>query len=141
VGGGRWTNNRFEKPTKTKDMANPNPYGYSKNLKRAPGPGRPNGSINKLTRERVETELRFIALSDPLMLFQRTAKGATHVHVARDCPDAGVDATVHRVDQSAHGNLDSGDGTTDQVVEVKLCKKNEGARAVCPCPRHVEGPR
>jgi len=54
-------------------MANPNPSPATR-LTTA-GPGRPKGRKNKITRNRVEQELRYLAFSDPIALFDRVAKG------------------------------------------------------------------
>jgi hypothetical protein len=46
-------------------------------LKRTAGPGRPKGSKNKLTVERIEEELRRIATFDPITLFERVRDPTT----------------------------------------------------------------
>ncbi len=94
-------------------------------LKRDAGPGRPKGSKNKLTRERVEQELRYLALSDPIELFDRTAKGqrtfklkeihAMSVEMRRCIASVKVKTE----------NLTAGDGSQDTTVEVRLWDKTK----------------
>ena len=49
-------------------MANPNPMANWKGRRRNGGPGRPKGSVNKLTREDVERELRILAMTNTAAL-------------------------------------------------------------------------
>ena len=54
-------------------MANPHPP--TAGLLRTAGPGRPKGSKNRLTVERVETAIRLLALFDPRQLIGKLGKG------------------------------------------------------------------
>ena len=90
-----------------------------------PGPGRPKGSKNKLTRERVEQELRFIALSDPIALFDRSAKGQ-RTFTLKDIHD--MSEEMRRCIASVKvktENLTAGDDSQDTTVEVRLWDKTK----------------
>lgn len=102
-------------------MANPKPK--TAHLKRDAGPGRPKGSKNKLTRERVEQELRVIAFSDPLDLFERS-QGKRRVFTLREIQD--MPAEVRRCIASVKvktENLTTGDKVQDTTVEVRIWDK------------------
>lgn len=92
-------------------------------LKRDAGPGRPKGSKNKLTRARVEQELRHIALYDPISLFQRTGKSARSwtLKNIQDMPPE-IRRALGSVKVRTE-NLTSGDGTQDTTVEIRLLDK------------------
>lgn len=90
-----------------------------------PGHGRTKGSKNKLTRERVEQELRFIALSDPIALFDRVAKGKRTFKL-REIAD--MSEEMRRCIASVKvrtENLSAGDDEQDTTVEVKLWDKTK----------------
>ena len=98
---------------------NPNPPP----LPHGPGHGRTPGAKNKLTRERVETELRRIALLDPDTLFDRTAKGKrtfTLKEISAMAPDTRACIASIKVRTE---NLAAGDGQQDTTIEVKLWDK------------------
>lgn len=98
---------------------NPNPP------KLPPGPGRPKGAKNKLTRERIEKELRFIALSDPIRLFDRVAKGK-RTFTLREIHD--MPEEMRRCIASVKvrtENLTAGDNKQDTTVEVRLWDKTK----------------
>ncbi len=89
------------------------------------GPGRPQGSKNKLTRERVEQELRFLAFSDPIALFERVHKGRRafklrEIHAMS--PDMRRAIASVKVKTE---NLTAGDKAQDTTVEVKLWEKTK----------------
>lgn len=100
-------------------MANHNPR------KIGAGPGRPKGSKNKLTRERVEEELRYIAFSDPLGLFERSY-GKQRKFTLRE-----LDAMAPEMRRCIASikvrteNLTAGDDAQDSTVEVKLWEKTK----------------
>lgn len=88
-----------------------------------PGPGRPKGCKNKLTRERVEQELRHLAFSDPLAMFEK-AHGKRRVFTLKEISDMAPE--VRRCIASIKvrtENLSAGDNQQDQTVEVKLWDK------------------
>lgn len=101
------------------------PGGAPENLKKTAGPGRPVGSKNKLTRERVEQELRYIALSDPLALFEK-AHGKQRVFTLRQIH--AMPEEVRRCIASVKvrtENLTAGDGEQDTTVEIRLWDKTK----------------
>lgn len=111
-------------------MANPNPP--TAHLKRDAGPGRPKGSHNKLNRTRIETELRYLALSDPLALFDRVAKGKRSFRL-REIQEMseGMRRCIASVKVRTE-NLTAGDDAQDTVVQVTLWDK---VRALELCAR------
>jgi hypothetical protein len=89
------------------------------------GPGRPKGSKNKLTKERVERELRYLALSNVAALFDRVAKGKRvfklrEVHAMPEEMQRCIASIKVRTE-----NLTAGDGEQDTTVEVKLWDKTK----------------
>lgn len=103
---------------------NPHPPNQDK-LKRGGSPGRRPGTKNKLTRERVEQELRYIALSDPIALFDRTAKGQRsftlrEIHAMSEEMRRCIASVKVKTE-----NLTAGDGEQDTTVEVKLWDKTK----------------
>lgn len=105
-------------------MANPNPKRV-RELPNGPGHGRTKGSKNKLTKERVERELRYIALSDPVLLFDRVAKGQ-RTFTLRDIHN--MPEEMRRCIASVKvrtENLTAGDGAQDTTVEVRLWEKTK----------------
>jgi hypothetical protein len=112
-------------------MANPNPPNRDK-LKRG-GPGRSKGSRNKLTVERVEQEIRRLALIDPIALFDRVAKGK-RTFTLRQIVDMDADtrACISSVKVKTE-NLAAGDNKQDQTVEIKLWDK---VKALEMCAKH-----
>lgn len=108
-------------------MANPNPV--TKHLKRTAGPGRPPGSKNKLTRERVEQELRVLAftntaaasfakLKDPITGKLRNVFSLKEVH---EMPEE-VQRCIASI-KTRRENLGSGDGVQDETVEIRWWDK------------------
>lgn len=94
-------------------------------LPNGPGHGRPKGSKNKLTKERVERELRYIALSDPVLLFDRVAKGQ-RTFTLRDIHN--MPEEMRRCIASVKvrtENLTAGDKAQDTTVEVRLWEKTK----------------
>src|ERR1019366_3820729 len=87
--------------------------------------GKPKGSKNKLTRERVEQELRYLALSDPLALFDRVAKGQRtfqlrEIHAMSEEMRRCIASVKVKTE-----NLTAGDGAQDTTVEVRLWDKTK----------------
>lgn len=105
-------------------MANPNPPNRDKLLRTA-GPGRPKGSKNKLTREDVERELRYIALSDPIALFERS-HGKKRVFTLRQIHDMPIEVRkcIASVKERVE-NLTPGDNAQDTTVEIRLWDKTK----------------
>ncbi len=90
-----------------------------------PGPGRPKGAKNKLTRERVEQELRYLALSNIAGLFDRVAKGRRvfrlkEIHAMPEEMQRCIASIKVRTE-----NLAPGDDKQDETVEVKLWDKTK----------------
>ena len=96
-------------------MANPHPRGH-----------RPTDSPDTFTRERWEQEVRYLAFRDPL-LFDQTAK-ARRTFTVREPP--AMPEAMQRAIRSIKVRTvkDSGDGTTDQVVDVKLWEKTRALK-------------
>lgn len=85
-----------------------------------PGPGRPKGSKNKLTRERVEQELARIALYDPLALFGGGKLRFTLREIAEMSEDMRRCIASVKVKTE---NLTAGDKEQDTTVEIRLLPK------------------
>lgn len=104
-------------------MSNPNPSPSTRVTKA--GPGRAKGSKNKLTRERVERELRYLALSDPIALFEK-AHGKQRVFTLKALH--AMPEEMRRCIASVKvrtENLTAGDGAQDTTVEVRLWDKTK----------------
>ena len=104
--------------------------------KRGPGgngTGRRKGSKNKLSVERVQTEIARIALSDPLLLFTK-AHGRKRTFTLReiDAMSPDIRACIASVKVKTE-NLTAGDDHQDTTVEVKLWDK---IKALEMCARH-----
>lgn len=100
-------------------LANPNPP--TAHLKRDAGPGRPKGSKNKITRERVEQELRVLALTNhALGLFGKGKRRFTLREIAEMSED--MQRCIASVKVRTE-NITAGDDKQDQTVEVKLWDK------------------
>jgi hypothetical protein len=94
-------------------------------LPNGPGHGRTKGAKSKLTRERVERELRYLALSDPKALFDRVAKGKREfklreIHAMSEEMRRCIASVKVRTE-----NLSSGDDAQDTTVEVRLWDKTK----------------
>lgn len=114
-------------------MANPNP-------KRGPlphgkGHGRTKGSKNKLTVERVEQEIRRLALMNAKDLFEgiHGNRRTFTLREIRNMPDD-VSACISSIKVRTE-NLTAGDGTQDTTVEVKLWDK---VKALEMCAKHFK---
>ena len=107
-------------------MANPNPPdNFKGRRKNTAGPGRPKGSKNKLTRERVEQELRYLAFSDPLQLFEGV-HGNRRTFTLREIkamPEE-IRRCISALDVHTE-NLTAGDNKQDIVVKIKLWDKTK----------------
>ena len=114
-------------------MANPNPPNQDK-LRRG-GPGRPKGSKNKLTVERVENEIRRIALMDVADLFTK-AHGSRRLFTLREIAEMPDDirACIASVKVRTE-NLTTGDQKQDQTVEIRLWNK---ITALELCAKHFK---
>lgn len=90
-------------------------------LPNGPGHGRTKGAKNKLTREMVERELRFVALTNTARLMFGKGKRRFTLREIHEMPEelqrciAGVKVRTE--------NLTPGDNAQDQTVEVKLWDK------------------
>lgn len=129
-------------------MAPRNPHPNTSGLKPGPNPKahRPKGSKNKLTKERVEQELRYIALSDPIALFERFIDPVTgkpqrtytlkQIHAMPEEMRRCIASVKVRTE-----NLTAGDGSQDTTVEIKLWEKTKAlelcARALGMLKDHV----
>ncbi len=103
---------------------NPHP-GNQQHLRRGGQPGRAVGSKNKLTREMVERELRWIATSDIIQLFEGI-HGNRRNFSLREVKAMPID--IRRCIASVKirtENLTAGDGSQDTTVEVRLWDKTK----------------
>lgn len=106
-------------------MAN-NPNAAANLIPNKPGErrgGRKKGTPDKLTKERVEKELRFLAFSDPKALFT-AAYGGRKSFTLREINDMAPE--IRRCIASVkvrRENLGSNDNEQDLTVEVKLWDK------------------
>lgn len=89
-------------------------------LPNGPGHGRPKGAKNKLTRERVEEELRIIGLMNAAKLFGTGKKRYTLREIA-EMPEE-MQRCIASVKVRTE-NLAAGDGEQDTTVEIKLWPK------------------
>jgi hypothetical protein len=97
------------------------------------GAGRQKGTKNKLTRQRVEEEIRRVALMDVGDLFERThgkRRTFTLREVASMPPD--IRACIASVKVRTE-NLTAGDNKQDQTVEIRLWNK---VQALELCAKH-----
>lgn len=100
-----------------------------------PGKGRVRGSKNRLTLEKVEREIRRIALMDPATLFDRTAKGKRTFTLREIVKmDADTRACIASVKVRTE-NLNSGDNQQDTTVEIRLWNKID---ALTLCAKHFK---
>lgn len=101
---------------------NPNPP--NKRLSTA-GPGRPKGSKNKLTRERLELEIRRLALSNILDAFENM-HGNRKKFTLRELRSMPEDfqRCIASVKVRTE-NLTAGDDAQDTTIEIKLWDKME----------------
>jgi hypothetical protein len=99
------------------------------------GAGRRKGSKNKLSVERVQTEIARIALSDPILLFTK-AHGRQRTFTLREIDQMSPDirACIASVKVKTE-NLTAGDDHQDTTVEVKLWDK---IKALEMCARHFK---
>jgi hypothetical protein len=93
-------------------MANPTPRGH-----------RPTGSNNALTRERWEQGVRCLAFRDSDQIAQ--GRRTFTVRELRAMPEA-MQRAIRSI--KVRTVRDSGDGTTEQVVEVKLWRTTRAVR-------------
>ena len=95
--------------------------------------GRRKGSKNKLSVERVQTEVARIALSDPLLLFTK-AHGRKRTFTLReiDAMSPDIRACIAKIKVKTE-NLTAGDDRQDTTVEVVLWDK---MKALELCARH-----
>jgi hypothetical protein len=97
--------------------------------------GRPKGSKNKLTRARVEEEIRRVALFDAGALFERV-HGQRRTFTLREVAEmpAEVRACIASVKVRTE-NLTTGDKKQDQTVEIRLWNK---IPALEMCAKHFK---
>jgi hypothetical protein len=102
-------------------------------LPNGPGHGKTKGAKNKITRERWEREVRFLAFSDVAQLFDRVAKGKRTftLREIKDMPEE-IRRCIASVKVRTE-NLTAGDQAQDTTVEIRLWSKTDalqlGARA------------
>lgn len=111
---------------------NPHLASYRAPLPNGPGHGRPKGSKNKLTKERVERELRYIALSNIARVFEGV-HGSRRSFTLREIK--AMPEEMQRAIASVKvrtENLTAGDDRQDTTVEIKLWDKT---RALEMCGR------
>ena len=107
--------------------------GHPETLKRAPGPGRPKGSKNKITRERWELEVRRLAFSNIVDAFTAVHgnKRAFTLRELRAMPED-MQRCISSVKVRTE-NLVPGDNAQDTTIEIRLWPKTDalqlGARA------------
>ena len=89
-------------------------------LPNGPGHGRTKGSKNKLTRERVEQELRVVALMNARALFGTGKKRYTLRDISEMSED--MQRCIASVKVRTE-NLSAGDDKQDQTVEIRLWPK------------------
>jgi hypothetical protein len=99
------------------------------------GAGRRKGSKNKLSVERVQTEIARIALSDPLLLFTK-AHGRQRTFTLREIDQMSpeIRACIAKIKVKTE-NLTAGDDHQDTTVEVHLWDK---MKALELCARHFK---
>lgn len=102
-----------------------NPHPKTDHLKRTAGPGRPKGSKNKLTRERVERELRYLAFSNIIDAFEGV-HGNRRTFTLRELRAMPEDfqRAIASVKVRTE-NLNPGDDKQDTTVEIKLWSKDK----------------
>ncbi len=100
-------------------MANPNPP--TAHLKRDAGPGRAKGSKNKLTRARVEQELRVVAMTNAARLMFGTGKKKFTLREIAEMPEE-LQRCIASVKVKTE-NLTAGDDAQDTTVEIRLWPK------------------
>ena len=97
-------------------------------LKRTAGPGRPKGAKNHLSRERLELEIKRMALLDPVQVFERYKDPVTgrlrRTFTLKEVHD--MDEDTRRCIASIKvrtENLKGGDGAQDETVEIRFWDK------------------
>lgn len=103
-----------------------------------PGPGRPRGSKNKLSKERITEEIRRLATLDPARLFfgvdsrdrLRLRKRYTLKEIYEMPPE--VRACIASIKVKTE-NLTAGDSAQDTVVEIKLWDKGRALELAARC--------
>ncbi len=102
------------------------------------GPGRPKGSKNKLSKERIEEEIRRIAFLDPARLFFGTdsrgrirVKRTYSLREIADMPEE-VRACIASIKVRTE-NLGGTDGHQDETVEIKLWDKGRALELAARC--------
>jgi hypothetical protein len=103
-----------------------------------PRPHPPTGSPSTLTREWWEQEVRGLAFRDPL-LFDQIAKGRRTFTVRElvQMPES-VQRCIRSI-KVRPVTQDAGDGTADQVVEVKLWGKTRALKLAARAGMHDLG--
>ena len=100
-----------------------NPKGHPATLKPRgePGSGRPKGSKNKLTRERVEQELRVVAMTNAARLMFGNGKRKFTLREIAEMPEE-LQRCIASVKVKTE-NLTAGDDAQDTTVEIRLWPK------------------
>ena len=100
-----------------------NPKGHPSTLnpRGQPGTGRPKGSKNKLTRERVEQELRVVAMTNAARLMFGNGKKKYTMREIAEMPEE-LQRCIASV-QVKTENLTAGDDAQDTTVEIRLWPK------------------
>ena len=119
----------LKNPTETDMRGNPHPK--TAHLKREAGPGKPKGTKDRLSRERVEQELRHLALFDPRKLLGRTGKMARTFTLRdiADLPDE-IAACIASYDVVL-GNQNKSDGALETVIKVRWYDKTKALELCC----------
>lgn len=108
-------------------MANPNPEANWKGKRRNGGPGRPKGSVNRITREWVETHLRWRVDFDPVAaLIERHGKGKDAVWTLRDLANLSPQERMCLESYDVvQGNVNHADGALDTVIKPRWYAKDK----------------
>jgi hypothetical protein len=86
-----------------------------------PGPGRPKGSKNKLTRAMVENELRVVAMTNAARLMFGNGKKKYTLREIAEMPDE-LQRCIASVKVKTE-NITAGDDKQDETVEIRLWPK------------------
>jgi hypothetical protein len=99
----------------------------TKHLKRAPGPGRPAGSKNAITKEWVEKHLRWRVTFDPVAaLLERRRKGPDAIWTLRDLANLSEQERMCLESYDiVKGNVDASDNALETVIKPRWYAKDK----------------